>query len=169
MRKRLIINLFLMAVIAGFGLNSAVFASASEPQPVALGLAVDFQSFVDPNYLIVDIIVEPGLIPVNSLAIDLEFPAAKLTLASTDFDQSFCSLVPFKRIDNLAGNYRLICGSPAAITGSDTQVITRLKFIKLQPGWAKLAFGDDTQALAADGQGTALPILTEINRINLIK
>ncbi len=137
-------------------------------QTASLFISLEKESFLDPDYLTIDLVVSPGVQPINTIKANLSFSLSKLALIQADKEQSFCSFFIEEKIDNEQGVYSLSCGAPNP-ENSLQMPIVRLTFKKLEAGWAKVKFLEDSSVLASDGLGTNILGDREIHNIYVIK
>jgi hypothetical protein len=143
------------------------FSAQAMEKTASLFLLPDYNYFLNPDYLIIDLIVDPGGKPVNAVNIKLSFPFSKLTLVNINKEQSFCSFFINEKVSNEQGEYNLTCGTPGEIF-TKTSVL-RLSFQKLEAGWAKIKIREDSSVLARDGLGTDILGSREINNLYIVK
>jgi hypothetical protein len=158
-----IASLIISALLAGAGNLQAEENSAALAN---FYLSPDLDSFFDAESLCVDVNMDSHGQPVNAVAAEVYFDPAYLQLEATDYSGSFCQLFLPETTDNISGYLNIACGSPAAT--STAANIIRLKFKKLQAGFAKLSI-DNSAALLNDGSGTSLAVSNETHFIEIIK
>ena len=156
-----IIICLIVGVYPWFGLEAIT-------QTASIYILLEKESFLNPDYLTIDLIVNPGLQPINTININLSYTPSKLALINTNKEQSFCSFFIEEKIDNEQGVYSLSCGAPNP-ENSLQMPIVRLTFQKLEAGWAKVKFLEDSSVLANDSLGTNILGNREIHNIYIIK
>jgi len=148
--------------------NTILQGEENVVKTASLFLLPEKSSFLDPNYLTLNVIVDPKGTEINAVSAYLSFDASKLQLINTNKDNSFCSFFIFENINNDLGHYNLSC-TTLGNSASTTSVVISLTFQKLDTGWTKLKILDNSQVLAHDGFGTNILGSSEIHNIYLIK
>jgi hypothetical protein len=137
-------------------------------QTASLFISLEKSSFLDPDYLTIDLVVDPGVQPINTINASLSFSPSKLALIQASKKQSFCSFFIEEKIDNDQGVYNLACGAPDPGISAKSPAV-RLTFQKLEAGWAQIKFLEDSSVLANNGLGTNILGNREIHQIYVIK
>jgi len=169
MKKRKIVLKFssILVLTAAFNFFPVFDAKTSSAETMPrVYLQPDYSLFMDKDFLYVDLAVDSGGTEINALQTSLEFDTSKLILEQASYENSFCELLAYEKIDNQNGNFHVACGSPTG--GTEASTIVRLKFSKIGEGWTKMNLGEST-VLANDGLGTPLASDNEIHRIYIIK
>jgi hypothetical protein len=99
--------------------------------------------------------------------INLNFDNTVLSVAETDFTNSFCALFIQNKIDNINGNLNVQCGRPNGMSGNNI-FVAKIKFNKLQADWAKINL-NGSQILLNDDFGTNILDTTNIYNILMAK
>jgi hypothetical protein len=144
-----------------------LFSVRAIEKTASLFLLPDYSSFFNPDYLILDLIVDSGGQPINAININLSFPTSKLKLVNINKEQALCSLLINETNNNEEGQYGLTCGTSKKIIAKTS--ILRLTFQKLEAGWAKIKILEDSSVLAHDGLGTDILGNREIHNIFIVK
>lgn len=129
--------------------------------------SIDKKSFLDPEYLYIDLQVNAELSFYNAIQTGITFDTNKLQLLESDSANSFCDIIVSEKHDNVNGNYDIICGS--TIAKQDNEQIIRLKFKKLLAGTTQINFTPDSTLTAFNAQGSSIPLYGETHNIYLIK
>jgi len=158
-----VILLLFCFCVSGASLVEVVNASA---ELASLSFAVDKEKFLDPNYLYVDIALNPNTNSINAGLMGIEFDPQALELMTATLASS-CPLLIGEFIDNELGRVDLMCGTPVAIAENST--IFHLKFKKKTSGFTNLNFLSHSTLLLADGHGTPVPVQLESHNIYLVK
>ncbi|MCK5211413.1 hypothetical protein KAJ89_01805 [Candidatus Parcubacteria bacterium] len=145
---------------------SLVEAANASPELAPLSFLINKEKFLDPEYLYVDIALNPNLNSINAALMGIEFDPQALELL-TATTASSCPLLINEFIDNKQGRADLICGALVAITNDSP--IFHLKFKKKVSGFTNLNFLSHSTLLLADGHGTPVPVQTESHDIYLVK
>jgi hypothetical protein len=130
-------------------------------------MAPDFDLFLDPEYLYINITADSGINAINATGINMQYNPAKMQIAEIDYSLSFCMEFINETVDNASGTFNLNCGTPLAVSSS-TLPVARIKFLKIDSGWTNLALSD-SHLLANDGLGSEIPVDNEIHSIYIIK
>ena len=140
---------------------------APETGPATAYLQPYYTIFFDQDFLLVDLMVNPGGRPANVLSSTINFPPGQLAVKSWEYNESFSWLALFENLDQAKGSLELTGGLPGGSIATTTK-IARIRFEKLSDGWAEINF-TNIRLFAADGFGTAIPVLPEIHRVYLYK
>lgn len=143
----------LVLALALFGavfLFLPVFAEAA-----VLRLSPGSGSFVLGSTFDVSVILNTQGVPVNTIAVELKFPADKLQIANPSLGHSIIEIWATQPIfSNQEGRIYFIGGIPSPGVTTSEGVVQSLTFRVVAPGTAKIEFGNGTQVLANDGLGT---------------
>lgn len=165
-------KLYFLLIIAGFLLlpNSIIRAGDDSvySSTTAVFLYPEKSSFLDPERLIIDLIIQPNGSLVNSALIELNYDPKMLMLTSVNRANSFCDYSPFEWTDTIKGSYNLYCGTPKA-TSTGVFLLARAEFKKIKAGFTTLKFSDMTRVLNHNGLGTSVILDREIHSIYLYK
>ena len=134
----------------------------------SLFLLVDKNSYLDPERLIIDVVIKPEGQLINAANILLSFSFNKLSLTSINKENSFCSFFLKEKVDNAKGKYNLICGTPLPFA-SEKLVVARLIFKKEASGWAKIYVAENSSLHAHNGQGNNILGNRELHNIYIMK
>ncbi|RLC38680.1 hypothetical protein DRH27_01680 [Candidatus Falkowbacteria bacterium] len=137
-------------------------------QTASLFLIPEKSSFLNPDYITLNLIVSPENAEINAVSAYLSFDTSKLQLVSTNKNNSFCSFFVSENINNDLGRYDLTCATLGNSASTTSEVIS-LTFQKLETGWTKLNILDNSQVLAHNGLGTNILGSSEIHNILLVK
>ena len=103
----------------------------------------------------VSLVLDTKGIAVNTLEIDLEFPANKIQLVNPSVGQSIVQLWPAPpTFSNREGRMYFVGGIPSPGINTSDGVVLTLSFRVIAPGKGQISFGDKTSVLANDGKGT---------------
>ena len=166
MRKLKFITIFILLLFSFF-ITPFTFTAVSSGEAM-LALYPEKSTFLNPDLLALDVVLEVQQQNINTIYLDLNFPTTNVSLSEALYSDSFCTIIAYESVDVKAGNYRLICGSPTPIT-EQTATVVRLTFKKVKAGWANFKFGDSSLILAHDGLGTNLLVNQEVHSIYIIK
>lgn len=128
---------------------------------------IDKESFMNPEYLTIDLTIDSNDKNINATDISVNFDNSMLELAKTDLSESFCDYFISEEIDNTKGKYNLTCGNP--IPQSGEKIISHLTFKKIRSGFTKLKFGDNSTITASDGLGSTIDLTRDVNNVYLVK
>jgi len=131
-------------------------------------LSFDKESYFDPEYLEIDLLIKSPDDPINALNARVQFDTSKLEIVESGVATSTFPFVLEENYDNTTGFYNLYCGTHLA-TSSNAIQIAHLKFKKLAAGQAFIKFRESSQVLAADGFGTNILTSRDIHYINIVK
>jgi hypothetical protein len=157
----------LFLYLPALSLNAAISDGYAEEDNAMISLKPDIESFLDPDYLIMDIIVTPGSVPINAFDLTLQYDQDALKGVDLMFPTEPTMLLIGQTIDNQNGQIRISGGTPAFGIATATP-IARIRFSKLADGWTTLDL-PQTMVLAADGHGTSLPVLAETHKLYLYR
>ncbi|MFC1678141.1 hypothetical protein ACFLZ9_00210 [Patescibacteria group bacterium] len=132
-----------------------------------LYLLPDFERFLDPDNLFVQVMIDSQEQTINAVDINIEFEPDKLSVDSLQFENSFCSIIISEKINNQEGIINITCGTENEIASSTINVAL-ITFKKLVPGWTALSC-NDSSVLASNGLGTNILNTTEFHNIYLVK
>ncbi len=158
-----VILLLFCFCVSGASLVEVVNAST---ELASLSFLIDKENFLDPNYLYVDITMNPNLNSINAALTGIEFDPQALELI-TATTASSCPLLIGEFIDNQLGRTDLMCGAPVAI--SDNSTLFHLTFKKKTPDFTSLNFLGHSALLSADGYGSPVPVQLESHDIFIVK
>jgi len=92
---------------------------------------------------------------VNTIEVELKFPADKLQIANPSLGKSIVQLWPSPPVfDNRSGKIYFIGGIPTPGITTSEGIVQTFTFRVVSPGQAHISFGENTSVLANDGQGT---------------
>ena len=128
---------------------------------------IDKESFMNPDYLYLDLNFDSQNKNFNAGNINVAFDPKKIELLSSEKDNSFCEFFAKEEVDNTKGRYQLACGNPNAQNGEKN--ITRLVFKKLDKGFTKISYLDNSSMQSSNGLGTDLSLERQSNNIYLVK
>lgn len=137
-------------------------------ETASLSILPDKSSFLNPDYLILDIIVESGDQLINAVNIELSFSTSTISLVDINTEQSFCSFFLREEYNNVVGNINFACGTSAKDVNQSAS-IARLVFAKKNEGWATIKFHENSAVLASDGLGTDVLGSREIHNLYIMK
>lgn len=104
------------------------------------------------DFILLDLVVDPGEDEINTVSANIFFPANKLSLEMLSKNNTFCLFFVEEEIDNEIGWAKISCMKPYPGTDTVSNVIS-LVFRKKEAGEANLVIGDSL-VLANDGYGT---------------
>ncbi|MBI2023580.1 hypothetical protein HYT01_03400 [Candidatus Giovannonibacteria bacterium] len=112
-------------------------------------------SFVVGSTVDVSIILDTKGKAVNTVEIELAFPADKLQLANPSVGKSIIQLWPAPpSYSNREGKIYFVGGIPSPGIVTSQGVVLTLTFRVIAPGEGQIKFGERTKVLANDGRGT---------------
>ena len=112
-------------------------------------------SFILGSTFDVSIILNTQSMPVNTIAVELRFPPDKLQIANPSLGRSIIQIWANPPVfSNEEGRIYLVGAVPSPGINISEGVVQSLTFRVVAPGEAKISFGDQSQVLANDGQGT---------------
>ena len=97
--------------------------------------------------------ITPNGQAINAVALDLDYPADKLTLTSVNRSSSFCLFFIEEEINNTKGHLLFSCGLPNPGISTTSEII-KINFKKKKAGSINFHLSEETMALANDGLGT---------------
>ena len=150
-------------------LNYSAIAEFEEPVGFysSVYLLPDYSEFMNPDYLFIDVIIEPDGKEANSASIMLDFPEESLQVVNFNYNDDFCKFFGDQIIDNDNGYINLSCGNFDAVATSSTS-IARFTFKKLSAGNAKFDLSGSSLH-AHDGFGTDFLSFTGVHNIYLYR
>ena len=163
-------KIFIIILIAGFSLFWQLYSASAEDGTIgaALYFTPDKTTFLDPDELVVDLVLDTGGQNANALLFGLGFDHERLELTDMNIDDSICPIVGRQSIDNTAGQAGFICGSPVGFNGSSLPV-SRLTFRKRAAGFAALVVLGYSQVALSDGYGTYISLQRETHNFYIYK
>ena len=145
---------FVIIILLNFNLNGA---QAELIIPAKLQIIPDKETFLSPEYFIIQIKGNSNVGAVNLAEIKLQFDTKTLFFDSIDYSESFCEFNIFENIDNQAGKINFICATKNATT---TLNIAEIKFKKINTGWNKITL-KDSRLFLNNGLGESILPMTE--------
>lgn len=149
----------------------------AEDQPLPLEVSIktaslfllpDIASYFNPDYLYLDLIINPGEGIVNAIHSGINFDPTKLKYVNNIKEQSFCSFYNDELLNENTGYFSFSCGTNENFINSTTAIV-RLTFQKLETGWTKLNILDESEVLAHDSLGSNILLSKETHNIYLTK
>ena len=151
--QKLRITLGALGLGAGIWLVLALVAAAAPP--AALFLNPTAGSFLVGSTFELSIILDTKGVPVNTVEVELSFPADKLQIASPSVGRSIIQLWPASPVfSNREGRIYFVGGIPSPGIVTSQGVVLTLTFRVVAPGAIELRFRERTRVLANDGRGT---------------
>ncbi len=141
-------------------------ASLAETQ-VDLFVVPDYSSYLDPDYLILDILTNNNEEIYNTISIRIKYPQEKLIIDSINYENSFCEIMVNEKIDNEKGILNISCGNTEPESATTTNLF-RINFNKIESGWAEISL-NSSEILAHDGLGTNIIGSTEDHNFYIYK
>lgn len=131
------------------------FGSARAESKAVLRLSPAAGSFLVGSTFNTSIILDTKDTSVNTIEVELAFPADKIQLASPSVGQSIIQLWPAPPIfSNREGKIYFIGGVPSPGINASEGIVLTLTFRVVAPGRGQISFGERTKVLANDGRGT---------------
>lgn len=161
-----ILFVILISFLFSFLPLNSINALDSDDYGASLFLLIEKEGFLDPEYLTLDIVINPGGNSINAVSSQISFSTTSLKLIKTEKEESFCSLFISEIVDN-KGGYNFSCGTPENTITDNNLTIARLIFQKLKPGFTKINFGDDSKVLS--GLGINILKSHEVHNIYIVK
>ncbi len=152
----------ILVLVSSPGLKVLAFAGET-----TMKIEIDKESFLNPDFLFLDIKVESEINSYNSVMSVIDYDPNIIEIENISFDDSFCSITATSSINNLAGKTTIICGNPTA-NASSTSQIARLKVKKITEDFVKIRL-KDSQVISADGLANNILSTTETHNIMIIK
>ena len=151
-----------IAVLLIFNFN---FAQAEIIIPSELRITPDIESFLDPEYFVIQINGNLNNGTINLADIKLQFNPETLIFDSIDYSENFCEFNIFENIDNQTGKINFICATKNATT---TLNIAKIKFKKISAGWNKITLSD-SRFFLNNGLGESILPMTESHNFYIYK
>ncbi len=165
---KLLIGLLIIVNTIGTPVLADTAITLTPAQPGAqVFLLPDKETFLDPDNLILDLMVDPEQKSFNAVQINFNFPSDILSLKKIDYASSSCPILAEEIIDNQTGQAEFVCGTTSRTLNFKT-IIARVTFNKIQSGWTKIDLSGSKIA-AADGYGTNILNSAEIHNLLIIK
>ncbi len=161
--SKLILITSLILVGLGYKPATAHLEELIEKQ-AKMTIAVDKETFLDPEYLDISLIIEAPEKSFNAAMAKLHYDPALLEIDTVVLGEDFCYLSIPELPSTPANEEVIICGHPAANATSST-LLADIRFKKLGTGWTSLSL-EDSSVLSADGM--AREILEETETHNLL-
>lgn len=112
-------------------------------------------SFILGSTFDVSVIMNTDNAPVNTIEVELNFPADKLQIANPSLGRSIVQIwASPPTFSNREGRIYFIGGIPSPGINTSEGVVQSFTFRVVAPGAAKISFGKNTSVLANDGFGT---------------
>ncbi len=103
----------------------------------------------------VNVMVNTSDVPVNTIEVELEFPADKLQIANPSLGKSIVQIWASPPVfSNRDGRIYFVGGIPSPGINTSEGIVQSFTFRVVSPGEAKISFGKNTSVLANDGLGT---------------
>jgi hypothetical protein len=153
-------------LISGIIFISAIFLlnppiiSAQWPE-ARMWINIDKESFLDPDYLNIEIIMESEERSYNAVMGLLNYDPAFFNIEEVAINQAFCALIVGDLPSQEEGTKPVICGNPEANETATTTLAT-FKLRKLDAGWTKISL-DGSRMLSSDGLARDLLHYNETN------
>lgn len=146
-------SLFLIVFIIGGFIAPLSFVNAAG---AALFLSPASGSFLVGSTFDLSIVLDTKSAAVNTLEVELNFPADKIQVASPSLGgQSIIQLWPAPpSFSNKEGRIYFVGGIPSPGIVTSQGVVLTLTFRVIAPGSGQISFGPKTSVLANDGKGT---------------
>lgn len=154
---------YLAVITAAFLL---LIPGAGSTTPPSIRFAVDRVSFLDPEYLAIDVMAD-STETFNAVQIAIAYPPEVLAVSGIELDPAVCSPLGLVGSQTPDGQTGLVCATADRLSGEFK--IARIYFRKITPGWADFRLLDDSLLLAADGRGTPIDFLPEYHRVEVVK
>ncbi len=138
------IILILFPILFGFFWMQEI--KATDEDIAKMHLNIEKTSFLDPDFLDLNITVEAPVKSYNAVMSVINYDANLLSIETTNIDDSFCKLIVPELPSAEAGRKIIICGNPEA-NATTTMTIASIKFKKLNSGWTKINL-DDSRVLS---------------------
>lgn len=124
-------------------------------EAAALRLTPGSGSFILGGTFDVSVIVNTHDVAVNTIAVDLKFPADKIQIANPSLGKSIIQIwANPPTFSNQEGRIYFVGGIPTPGVNTSEGVVQSFTFRVVAPGEARITFGSETQVLANDGLGT---------------
>ena len=149
-------------ILLNFNCNLALAESIALAE---LRLTTDIESFLDPEYFVIQINGNSNTGAVNLAEIKLQFNTEALIFDSIDYSENFCEFNIFENIDNQTGKINFICATKNATT---TLNIAKIKFKKISAGWNKITLSD-SRFFLNNGLGESILPMTESHNFYIYK
>lgn len=107
--------------------------------PAELHLIPDKETYLDPEYFILEINGSSSVGAVNLAEIRLKYDPENLLFDSAAYADDFCALIVFENIDQQKGEINFSCGSANAASAF---AIAKIKFKKINSGWNNISLSD---------------------------
>jgi hypothetical protein len=144
-----------------FGAVAGVFlsfiVSFSYASAATLRLVPGAGSFILGSTFDVSVVMNTQNEPVNTIEVELEFPADKLQIANPSLGKSIVQIwASPPTFSNQDGRIYFIGGIPSPGINTSEGIVQSFTFRVTSPGEAKISFGKNSSVLANDGLGTDL-------------
>jgi hypothetical protein len=126
-------------------------------------VTVDKDTFLDPEFLDLDIVISGEENSFNAALADLRYDPNFIEIESITLDKDFCLFSVPELPSTEAGRETIICGTPYNNSASST-TMANIRFRKLGYGWTTLSLSGSS-VLAADGLGTEMLSTSETHQI----
>ncbi|MCK5320422.1 hypothetical protein KAJ61_03470 [Candidatus Parcubacteria bacterium] len=137
-----------------------------------LRISPDMESFLDPEYFIIQVSGNSNTGAVNLAEIKLQFNTETLIFDSIDYSENFCEFNIFENIDNQTGKINFICATTNASREQtflfSTFDIAKIKFKKISAGWNKITLSD-SRFFLNNGLGESILPETESHNFYIYK
>lgn len=142
-------------IILGFLLTPFFIAAQSSGGRAALFLSPASGSFLVGSTFDVSIVLDTKAAVVNTVEVELNFPADKIQVASPSVGRSIIQLWPAPpTFSNQQGKIYFVGGIPSPGIVTSQGVVLTLTFRVVGTGEGQISFGPRTSVLANDGKGT---------------
>jgi len=162
MKKTL--SYFLIIIVICF---TNTHASQSAEMLVDLFVVPDYSTYLNPDYLILNILTNNNEKIYNAISIQVKYPPEKLTIDSINYEDSFCEIMVNEEINSEKGILNISCGNPEPKSATTTNLF-RINFNKIESGWAEISL-NSSEILAHDGLGTNVLRATEDHNFYIYK
>lgn len=130
-------------------------AAATSAHAATLRLSPAAGSFVLGSTFDVSVILNTEGAPVNTIEVELNFPAEKLQIANPSLGKSVVQIwASPPTFSNQEGKIYFIGGIPNPGINTSEGIVQSFTFRVVAPGEARIAFGKNISVLANDGLGT---------------
>lgn len=146
------------ARISAFLIGASVFLFAplaADAAQAGLFLNPATGTFLVGSTFDVSIVLDTKGVAVNTIEVELTFPADKLQVANPSVGSSIIQLWPAPPVfSNREGRIYFVGGIPSPGVVSSQGVVLTITFRVVSPGTGQVSFGERTRVLANDGRGT---------------
>ncbi|MEA1963466.1 MAG: cohesin domain-containing protein [Patescibacteria group bacterium] len=149
-------------ILLNFNCNLAL---AQEIALAELRINPDIESFLDPEYFVIQISGNSNSGAVNLADIKLQFNPETLIFDSIDYSENFCEFNIFEDIDSQTGKINFICATQNASTSLN---IAEIKFKKINQGWNKITLSG-SRFFLNNGLGESILPITESHNFYIYK